>query len=115
MSRMTLCYSFGALRPISSSVKFDLAAPTTSRVRVPSSSSAHRTTTRHAPSSASKSVAELVLFAQFLDPLLLMSEVFRESRRRVSFITAAKSMKHVLIGPFTRLMHSSASASLALK
>ncbi|KAH7107845.1 glycerol-3-phosphate O-acyltransferase [Auriculariales sp. MPI-PUGE-AT-0066] len=43
---------------------------------------------------------------QFLDPLLLMSEVYRESRRQVSFITAAKSMEHPLIGPFTRLMQS---------
>lgn len=43
---------------------------------------------------------------QFLDPLLLMSEIYRETHRRVQFLTAAKSMKHPLIGPFTRLMQS---------
>ncbi|KZV88840.1 hypothetical protein EXIGLDRAFT_678483 [Exidia glandulosa HHB12029] len=45
-------------------------------------------------------------WSQFLDPLLLMSEVYREAHRRVQFLTAAKSMKDPLIGPFTRLMQS---------
>jgi len=43
---------------------------------------------------------------QFLDPLLLSSEVFRETGRRVSFLTAAKSMKRRAVGFFARLMDS---------
>lgn len=49
--------------------------------------------------------------AQFLDPLLLMSEVKRESGRRISFLTAAKSMDRAFVGLASRLMQSSASSS----
>ncbi|KDN45743.1 hypothetical protein K437DRAFT_224087 [Tilletiaria anomala UBC 951] len=43
---------------------------------------------------------------QFLDPLLLASEVRRASGRRVAFLTAEKSLKRPLIGAAARLMHS---------
>lgn len=43
---------------------------------------------------------------QFLDPLLLVLEVHRESRRLVQFLTAAASMKRRFIGFFSRLMDS---------
>ncbi|KAM0748028.1 hypothetical protein T439DRAFT_328681 [Meredithblackwellia eburnea MCA 4105] len=43
---------------------------------------------------------------QFLDPLLLMSEVRRESGRRISFLTAAKSMERKFIGQAAKLMQS---------
>ncbi|TDL27443.1 glycerol-3-phosphate O-acyltransferase [Rickenella mellea] len=43
---------------------------------------------------------------QFLDPLLLTSEVNREVRRRVEFLIAAKSMKRKVIGFFASLMSS---------
>ncbi|GAA5938398.1 hypothetical protein JCM3775_000881 [Rhodotorula graminis] len=43
---------------------------------------------------------------QFLDPLLLMSEVKRESGRRISFLTAAKSMDRAFVGLASRLMQS---------
>ncbi|GAA5931927.1 uncharacterized protein JCM15063_001605, partial [Sporobolomyces koalae] len=43
---------------------------------------------------------------QFLDPLLLMSEVKRESGRRISFLTAAKSMERAFVGLASRLMQS---------
>ncbi|KAI0256667.1 glycerol-3-phosphate O-acyltransferase [Lactifluus subvellereus] len=41
---------------------------------------------------------------QFLDPVLLAMEVYRETRRRVSFLIAAKSMKRRTIGFFAKLM-----------
>jgi hypothetical protein len=44
---------------------------------------------------------------QFLDPILLSSEVHRETHRRVQFLTAAKSMHRKFIGFFARLMGSS--------
>ncbi|KAH7889725.1 glycerol-3-phosphate O-acyltransferase [Phlebopus sp. FC_14] len=43
---------------------------------------------------------------QFLDPLLLSLEVYRETHRRVSFLTAAKSMKRKTVGFFARQMDS---------
>ncbi|KAH9981321.1 glycerol-3-phosphate O-acyltransferase [Lactifluus volemus] len=43
---------------------------------------------------------------QFLDPVLLSMEVYRETRRRVSFLIAAKSMKRKAIGFFAKLMSS---------
>ncbi|EJD05900.1 glycerol-3-phosphate O-acyltransferase [Fomitiporia mediterranea MF3/22] len=43
---------------------------------------------------------------QFLDPLLLTSEVHRETRRRVEFLIAAKSMTRKPIGFFAKLMSS---------
>ncbi|KIJ44372.1 hypothetical protein M422DRAFT_252379 [Sphaerobolus stellatus SS14] len=43
---------------------------------------------------------------QFLDPLLVMSEVYRETRRRVRNLIAAKSMKRKAIGAFASLMSS---------
>ncbi|KII88537.1 hypothetical protein PLICRDRAFT_110360 [Plicaturopsis crispa FD-325 SS-3] len=43
---------------------------------------------------------------QFLDPLLLSWQVHRESRRRVQFLTAAKSMQRKFVGFFSRLMLS---------
>ncbi|KDE08118.1 hypothetical protein MVLG_01599 [Microbotryum lychnidis-dioicae p1A1 Lamole] len=43
---------------------------------------------------------------QFLDPLLLMSEVRREAGRRISFLVAAKSMDRKFIGQVARLMQS---------
>ncbi|GAA5888014.1 hypothetical protein JCM6882_000249 [Rhodosporidiobolus microsporus] len=43
---------------------------------------------------------------QFLDPLLLMSEVKRESGRRISFLAAAKSMERAFVGLASRLMQS---------
>ncbi|KAM0792271.1 hypothetical protein ACM66B_004963 [Microbotryomycetes sp. NB124-2] len=43
---------------------------------------------------------------QFLDPLLLMSEVRREAGRRISFLVAAKSMDRKFIGQAAKLMQS---------
>ncbi|KDQ60853.1 hypothetical protein JAAARDRAFT_190990 [Jaapia argillacea MUCL 33604] len=43
---------------------------------------------------------------QFLDPLLLMLQVYRETRRRVQFLIAAKSMKRKAVGFFAGLMSS---------
>ncbi|CAE7155235.1 unnamed protein product [Rhizoctonia solani] len=43
---------------------------------------------------------------QFLDPILLASEIYRESHRRVSFLTAAKSMNRWIIGFLASLMNS---------
>ncbi|KAI5124541.1 hypothetical protein M0805_003063 [Coniferiporia weirii] len=43
---------------------------------------------------------------QFLDPLLLMSEVYRETHRRVEPLIAAASMKRKVIGFFASLMSS---------
>lgn len=47
------------------------------------------------------------LDAQFLDPLLLTLEVYRETHRHVQFLTAAKSMERKAVGFFARLMDSS--------
>lgn len=43
---------------------------------------------------------------QFLDPLLLSLEVYRETHRHVQFLTAAKSLKRKAVGFFARLMDS---------
>lgn len=43
---------------------------------------------------------------QFLDPLLLSLEAYRETHRRVHFLTAAKSMKRKAVGFFARQMDS---------
>ncbi|KAF8921337.1 glycerol-3-phosphate O-acyltransferase [Mucidula mucida] len=43
---------------------------------------------------------------QFLDPLLLSLEVYKESHRHVQFLTAAKSMRRKAVGFFSRLMES---------
>ncbi|EKM82709.1 hypothetical protein AGABI1DRAFT_34488 [Agaricus bisporus var. burnettii JB137-S8] len=43
---------------------------------------------------------------QFLDPLLLSLEVYRETHRKVQFLTAAMSMKRKWIGFFARIMES---------
>ncbi|KAL8291488.1 hypothetical protein RQP46_002466 [Phenoliferia psychrophenolica] len=43
---------------------------------------------------------------QFLDPILLLSEVRREAGRRISFLTAEKSMHRAFIGQAARLMQS---------
>ncbi|KAF8323193.1 glycerol-3-phosphate O-acyltransferase [Clavulina sp. PMI_390] len=43
---------------------------------------------------------------QFCDPILLASEVFSNSGRRISFLTAAASMKRVFVGTFAGLMDS---------
>lgn len=43
---------------------------------------------------------------QFLDPLILSLEVYRETRRKVRFLTAAKSMDRKAIGFFARMMDS---------
>ncbi|KAF4615224.1 hypothetical protein D9613_003038 [Agrocybe pediades] len=43
---------------------------------------------------------------QFLDPLLLSLEVYKETHRHVQFLTAAKSMQRRWIGFFARLMKS---------
>ena len=50
---------------------------------------------------------DLSLLLQFLDPLLLSLEVFRETRRQVQFLTAARSMERKWVGFFARLMDSS--------
>lgn len=44
---------------------------------------------------------------EFLDPLLLSLEVYKETRRHVQFLTAAKSMERQAVGFFARLMDSS--------
>ncbi|KAH9063466.1 glycerol-3-phosphate O-acyltransferase [Lactarius vividus] len=41
---------------------------------------------------------------QFLDPVLLANEVYRETGRQVSFLIAAKSMKRKAIGFFAKLI-----------
>ncbi|TFK42612.1 glycerol-3-phosphate O-acyltransferase [Crucibulum laeve] len=43
---------------------------------------------------------------QFLDPLLLSLEVYRETGRHVQFLAAAKSMERKAVGFFARLMDS---------
>jgi len=43
---------------------------------------------------------------QFLDPLLLTLEVYRETHRHVQFLTAAKSLQRKAVGFFARLMDS---------
>ncbi|KAL1692296.1 hypothetical protein GGG16DRAFT_90169 [Schizophyllum commune] len=43
---------------------------------------------------------------QFLDPLLLGLEVYKETKRRVRFLAAAKSMRRKAVGFFARLMDS---------
>ncbi|KAG6897805.1 hypothetical protein C0992_010881 [Termitomyces sp. T32_za158] len=43
---------------------------------------------------------------QFLDPLLLALEVYKETHRHVQFLTAAKSMERKAVGFFARLMGS---------
>ncbi|KAG6850236.1 hypothetical protein H0H93_016083 [Arthromyces matolae] len=43
---------------------------------------------------------------QFLDPLLLALEVYKETRRHVQFLAAAKSMERKAVGFFARLMGS---------
>ncbi|KAF9519980.1 hypothetical protein BS47DRAFT_1374859 [Hydnum rufescens UP504] len=43
---------------------------------------------------------------QFLDPILLASEAYREARRRVAFLTAAKTMKRAVVGFFASLLDS---------
>ncbi|KAF8188418.1 glycerol-3-phosphate O-acyltransferase [Pholiota molesta] len=43
---------------------------------------------------------------QFLDPLLLSLEVYRETHRHVQFLTAAASMNRKWVGFFARLMDS---------
>ncbi|QRV72837.1 acyltransferase [Ceratobasidium sp. AG-Ba] len=43
---------------------------------------------------------------QFLDPILLASEIWRETHRRVSFLIAAKSMKQRIVGLLASLMNS---------
>jgi len=43
---------------------------------------------------------------QFLDPLLLASEVLREVQRRVQFLVAAKSLERKDVGPFISLLSS---------
>ncbi|KAJ7452457.1 glycerol-3-phosphate O-acyltransferase [Mycena galericulata] len=43
---------------------------------------------------------------QFLDPLLLSLEVWRETNRHVQFLAAAKSMERKAVGFFIRLMDS---------
>lgn len=40
--------------------------------------------------------------SQFVDPIILSNQVRREANRRVSFIIAAKSYLHPLIGPLSR-------------
>ena len=43
-----------------------------------------------------------------MDPLLLALQVWRETRRKVQFLIAAKSMKRKAVGFFASLMSSSA-------
>ncbi|OCH95524.1 glycerol-3-phosphate O-acyltransferase [Obba rivulosa] len=43
---------------------------------------------------------------QFLDPLLLILQVHRESRRHVQFLTAASSMRRLFVGAFCKMMNS---------
>ncbi|BGP13962.1 hypothetical protein JCM10213_005545 [Rhodosporidiobolus nylandii] len=43
---------------------------------------------------------------QFLDPLLIMSEIKRESGRRIAFLAAAKSMERAFVGLASRCMQS---------
>jgi glycerol-3-phosphate O-acyltransferase/dihydroxyacetone phosphate acyltransferase len=51
---------------------------------------------------------------QFLDPLLLSLEVYRETHRHVQFLAAAKSMERKAVGFFARLMDSSKSGRLLI-
>lgn len=53
-----------------------------------------------------------LLFAQMIDPLLLTLEVYRETHRHVSFLTAAASMRRKWVGFFARMIESSASSEL---
>ncbi|KAK4689722.1 hypothetical protein P7C73_g377, partial [Tremellales sp. Uapishka_1] len=43
---------------------------------------------------------------QFLDPLLLFSEVRKEAHRRVAVVAAAVSMKRLFVGAMARIFHS---------
>ncbi|KAI0741849.1 hypothetical protein C8Q80DRAFT_1274206 [Daedaleopsis nitida] len=72
---------------MSSFERYGLAGPTTSLAKDPSFWSPRRITIRY-----------------FLDAMLLMQEVHRETGRRVSTLTAASSMKRKLVGFFARMM-----------
>lgn len=73
---------------------------------VPSFSLAHLTITRFVSIKLFTHLHAHIL-PQFLDPLLLSLEVYRETHRKVQFLTAAKSMERQWIGFFARLMDSS--------
>jgi len=49
----------------------------------------------------------LILVPQFLDPLLLSLQVWRETHRSVQFLAAAKSMERKDVGFFIKMMNSS--------
>jgi len=58
------------------------------------------------------SVQSSSLPRQFLDPVLLGLEVYRETGRALQFLTAAKSMERKAVGFFARMMNSSTSQPL---
>lgn len=53
--------------------------------------------------------------AQFLDPVVLSLEVYRETHRHVQFLSAAKSMDRKFVGFFARLLNSSMWSSAAVQ
>lgn len=60
-----------------------------------------------APKDSTSPIHLLTAHPQFLDPLLLASEVRRGSGRRVAFLIAEKSIKRKFIGAAAKLMQSS--------
>ncbi|TFK54916.1 glycerol-3-phosphate O-acyltransferase [Heliocybe sulcata] len=71
-----------------------------------SSLSPPRTTIKHVPLPRTHEEINDLSRMQFLDPLLLTLQVYRETRRRTHFLIAAKSMKRAVIGFFASLMSS---------
>ena len=88
--------------------KFDRAGRTTFRAMDLSYSSARRTIIRYVRELSVNVHFSYLPPAQFLDPLLLGLEVYKETKRRVRFLAAAKSMRRKAVGFFARLMDSSA-------
>jgi hypothetical protein len=103
---MILLCCFGEESHRFSSEKLDLEALLTFLAMVPSYSLVHPTIIKYAQFFIHPKLITTI-WLQFLDPILLSSEVYRETHRRVQFLTAAKSMKRKVIGFFARLMDSS--------
>lgn len=102
---MTLQCSSGGSSPRYSSEKYDLGVPFTYLRKDLLFLLAPLITTKlviHALMSV-----PFLNLPQFLDPLLLSLEVYRETHRQVQFLAAAASMKRKWVGYFARLMDSS--------
>lgn len=96
--------SYGGRQCLFSSAKSDLGVPSTFLKRDPSYSSPPLTIIRCVH--ASSQVYVDLVKGKFVDMVLAL-EVWRETRRKVQFLVAAKSMKQQVIGFFARMVASS--------